>query len=688
MDLERKESTDPFPTMGSYVSALANRLEFPRHQFFSDETSLDRFRKDVSIIQDPNVWVNAVVWKEEVNGSRPRARIETDYGRRTYFLSENTGFVTNAEQEQKMPVLLNTLALAEARLRVVRKNIPDAYALLQTRTDQAIKEIVETRTNLLRLDSGQEISLKGLLEEDSRPKTRARTAYKVTSGITVATLILAACSSLIANPTQSDLDASENQPKATEDLPTPAVTTIPQSTNTAENPTSTPEVLPTPKPTEVLKGYIPGAIPEGGNIVETVRTSSSTQGGSLDTSVLKNKGFIVFAETEEATDKDGNVIGENFNVAKKQQVGEKAYWYVATPDEMFYEIDKDADGNPIYRVARRVTDTGETIQVYRGENGEIVYRLISVYEDTTRGTPVTVSDQSTSEGVVSVKFMEDGLIMSSINPFINTPDAEGLDVVVEGDQISITNGVDRKAHLVIGKNHKGEWKVKEFFKVEDYYDLGPAEVEVVDRSDEDLTQKLSEEASGYEPIHNTFTLYRHSTLKSEETGEVAFLNGIQLGPFVISDWETRKVILSPNTESAKEIGELELTLVYKNQFSEVKTTKIVFRGGLGVNKDKENIHNAVDPRDFPSNFKEGEKVDIAFLYLGSSGYIKYERLADLYELRATNKDLADEYALIMRTLSERKGIEDILEAFNSGQGIHSGDEKWVFPDSLTIPIEY
>jgi len=644
---------------------------------YSDETQVISLN-GTDLIDEPKINPSRI----PLLGHTVSTELKDEYGvlgllggkREEKFWQEELEKLPNGEQVLK--------SIEEASQKIVSVANKDSFTSQDQETvEREILNILSAYPDSALINLSLMMGMVGTIKDPGRRK------YVLLASLAAGTFLLSGCA---VSASQAETTPAITAPTPIPTLGQVGVTTIPGSTNTAENSTSTPELSPTPIPTEVIKGYIPGAIPEGGNIIETVRTSSSAQGGALDTSSLKNKGFIVFAEPEEVIDKDGKVIGENFNVAKKQKIGDKAYWYIATPDEMFYEIDKDGDGNPIYGVARRVTDTGETIQVYQGENGEIVYRLISVYQDTIRGTPITVSDQSTSEGVVSVKFVEkDGLVMANINPFINTPEAEGIAAVVEGDQISITNGVDRKANLVVNeKTAKGEWEVKEFFKVEDYYGLGPAEVEVVERSEEDLTQELIKEAGSYEPIHNTFTLLRNKLLKNKETGEVGYINLIELGPFMISNWETRNVKLNSTVNDVLEFGEVELTVVYKNQLGDPKSCPIIFRGFVDVNKYEENFNNQVDPRDIPSHFNTRDKVNIFFIYLGSHGYLDYDKLEDFYRIVIKNKSLAEETAEMMGTLRDRKSVETILDAVNSGQGFSGRNETGVIPNALNTPIEY
>ena len=221
----------------------------------------------------------------------------------------------------------------------------------------------------------------------------------------------AAASILAACTTPTPPAIVEQAPDPTPTLGQVGVTTIPGSTNTAENSTSAPELSPTPKPTEVIPGFYPGKIEALNSQGKDILTKAG--GGSVDTNSLKEKGYVPVAER--------NVV-----IAKHFEGNGDPFFLIPRLDEMSYRDESGVVGEAKYEES----SSTELVHVYKNGGG-VIYRQLGAVPDFGDGTvPIVVVDNKTFE--LSVKYInENGEIVRAASILFTKDEKLNVQIVEE-----------------------------------------------------------------------------------------------------------------------------------------------------------------------------------------------------------------------------------------------------------------
>lgn len=191
------ENSAPIYREGNqFVDALAKQLTVPE-SFFNVHRSADRsaLGKD---IQDPKTWVEAVVAKD---GSGPLvAAIDVPGKIFTRFASQGE-FPQNLNPNSIEGVYVSLL-LGEAKLKVVRSLMPDAYATGRHLADQAIKETQRLRREFVKNPRAKDLNSLLIKNPSFGEAGQVNVTFAgVATAIIVASLILSACAPVQATKT-------------------------------------------------------------------------------------------------------------------------------------------------------------------------------------------------------------------------------------------------------------------------------------------------------------------------------------------------------------------------------------------------------------------------------------------------------------------------------------------------------
>jgi len=254
-------------------------------------------------------------------------------------------------------------------------------------------------------------------------------------------LMLSSCDSYTPS---APPNSSETEPRVTETtgvIPGEVKTQQAQNATPTSVGTQTFESSPTPKPTEVIPGYIPGTIPgfEGEEII------TLSGGGTANTSKIKELGLIPVAENQ--------VI-----IAERQTGNNGNYFAIPRLDVTGYFVYHEDGSREVRIAAYDETNSDEYVYAY-SDGDKKIWQQVGVLPDYGDGTvPVVVVDRDSVTKAVYLD--QEGNIVRTVEILFDSENSISVKVRANGT-VDIQNGSTR-----IELNPNGVWEKQEGYRLE------------------------------------------------------------------------------------------------------------------------------------------------------------------------------------------------------------------------------